>query len=158
MDQEGIIENQQDILLNIYKEHLTQARHQENQRSTMTNLILIICTGAIGIITFDNSINFYDLPLVLFIIFSGIYGSIFSAKYYERFKLHYERSREVRIKLISLFNELELSEMQRKADEKTQQNFPLIFNLRLYWLWISLFLLVSSLGLFILIYMIITNS
>lgn len=48
--------NEKDILLCFYQEHLIQARQQESQRATMTNLILIIGTVVIGLITFDKSL------------------------------------------------------------------------------------------------------
>ena len=141
------MDDQKDILLCMYQEHLKQARHQDNQRSTMANLILIISSGLLGFITFDKILNITDLPLAIFLFLLGLYGAVFSAKYYERYKLHYERSRKVREQIDRIFNQIEISILQKKADLKTKEVYPVIFDLRLYWLWISLMLIISIVGL-----------
>ena len=147
-----------DILICMYQEHLKQARHQENQRSTMANLILIISTGLLGVIALDKTFSFSDLPLAIFLFFLGLYGAIFTIKYYERFKLHYERSRNIRKEFDRRFKDLGISGLQKEADKKTKEFFPIMFKLRLYWLWISLLLIVSILGLGLLLSIIVMNT
>lgn len=136
--------NKKDILLCFYKEHLAQARQQESQRATMTNLILIIGAAVIGLITLDKSINNADLLLSIFLTFLGLYGAVFSAKLYERFRLHYERSRNTRFKIEELYPETTIS--IPKADEKTKENYPILFRLRLFWLWMILPYFIFLLG------------
>ena len=150
-------ENQTNIMLCLYQEHLNQARHQENQRSTMTNLILIICTALLAGITLDKILSLTDLPLAIFLFTLGIYGAFFCAKYYERFRLHYERSRMVRKQLEKSVGLNTSSESQKAADLKTKEQFPIMFNVRLYWLWIILMLIISLVGLGLIVAILIVN-
>jgi Ca2+/Na+ antiporter len=150
-------ENQNSIMICLYQEHLNQARHQENQRSTMSNLILIICSALLAAVTLDKDLSLTDLPLTLFLFSLGVYGAVFSAKYYERFKLHYERSRIVRKQLEKIINSIDNKETQKAADIKTRKQFPIMFSLRLYWLWIILMLIISVVGLGLTVAILVAN-
>ena len=77
-----------EILWKLYEDNRNYARFHELQRSTATNLILAVSAGLIGLVTFDKNINLLDLPSVLFLDVLGIFGAIFSAKHYERARLH----------------------------------------------------------------------
>lgn len=135
-----------DILTVLYQEHLNQARHQESERSTMTNLILVLGAAVASLITYDQKVSKVDLPLSIFLVMLGIYGAFFSAKLYERFRLHYERSRSVRKKLEELYPITTIGAIQKSADETTKNEFRMLFQLRLYWLWVFMPVLVTILG------------
>ena len=77
-----------EILWKLYEDNRNYARFHELQRSTATNLILAVSAGLIGLVTFDKNINLLDLPSVLFLDVLGNFGAIFSAKHYERARLH----------------------------------------------------------------------
>lgn len=82
-------------------------------------------------------------------MFLGLYGVVFSAKLYERFRLHYERSRATRFKIEELYPETAISNIQKDADEKTKGNYPILFRFRLFYLWITLPCFISLLGIIV---------
>jgi hypothetical protein len=74
-------------------DNIAQGRHHETQRTAVTNLVLAVSAGVLGLITFDKAINTADLPLTIFLIFLGSFGAVFCARHYERFDLHMARAR-----------------------------------------------------------------
>lgn len=81
-----------DALLKIYEEQWAQARHLEDRRSTITNIVLLIATAVFGFI-FQRSLSLQTLPLTILLIALGIYGAVASEKLYERAQFHLERVR-----------------------------------------------------------------
>jgi hypothetical protein len=85
-----------DMLLELYKEQRDLGIHHENQRSTVSNLILTVATVLIALISIDNHLTKSDLPVALTLTFLGIFGALFTLKNYERFSFHRHRSRLIR--------------------------------------------------------------
>ena len=139
-----------DILIAMYQEHLTQARHQESERATVTNLILVLSTVITGFITFDQIITISDVPAALLLVFLGVYGAIFSMKLYERFRLHYERSRSVRFRIEQLYPITKITELQTNADNISKNRFPFFFDFRLYKLWVGISIFITIFGMVLL--------
>lgn len=84
------------VLHELYKEQRDLSIHHENQRATMSNLMLTADTILIGLIALDNSLNRKDLAVALAVVFLGIFGALFTLKHYERFRFHRHRSRLLR--------------------------------------------------------------
>lgn len=156
-----------DILWKMYEEHVTEGRHHETQRATVTNLVIAIAAGILALVTFDKAITLIDLPLTIFLIFLGVFGAAFSSKYYERFELHMKRAKEYRNALDDLLStqvddsKRFLKGLKKAADEAHEQSFlatsqgktnwqrwmTFIYRRGLYQLWISFHLLITLLGL-----------
>lgn len=156
-----------DILWKMYEEHVTEGRHHETQRATVTNLVIAIAAGVLALVTFDKAITLIDLPLTIFLIFLGVFGAAFSSKYYERFQLHMKRAREYRNALDDILStqigdsRRFLKDLKKAADEHHEQSFAdapegktnwqrwmsFIHRRGLYQLWISFHLLITVLGL-----------
>ena len=81
--------------LELYKDNREHARHHETQRTTMSNLILIITAAVSAMVSIDSKLSTNDLPLTLFISFLGIFGVIFTIKYGCRFGYHLSVSRKI---------------------------------------------------------------
>lgn len=62
--------DEKDILWGMYQEHCTQGRHHEGQRATMSNLLLVLSGGILGLITFKD-LSFETWPLSAFLIILG---------------------------------------------------------------------------------------
>jgi hypothetical protein len=77
-----------ELLWRFYQEHCVWERHQESQRSTATNLVLVVAAAILSIITISKSIDMTDLPLTIFLVVLGVFGAILSMKHYERFARH----------------------------------------------------------------------
>ena len=80
---------QADIFWKMYQENVTHARHQETQRSTVANVILVIAAGLITAIGLNKSIDIADSPLACLLIALGIFGLGFSSKHYERYQVKF---------------------------------------------------------------------
>src|SRR5437868_4603714 len=93
-----------DVLWKMYEENVTEGRHHETQRATVTNLVIAIAAAVLGLVTYDKAITHLDLPLTIFLVFLGVFGAAFSSKYYERFRLHMKRAKKYRNALDKLLS------------------------------------------------------
>jgi hypothetical protein len=75
-----------DVLLKLYDEQWTQVRHLENQRATVTNLIVVIASAIIGLIV-QQGLSVEILPVSLLLIVLGVYGALSCDNYYERIQV-----------------------------------------------------------------------
>ena len=109
--------NKQEIYLSLYKENNDHARHHESQRTTMSNLTLIITAGIGSIISMDKALTLYDLPFSIFIILLGTFGIIFTKKYGSRLAYHLMVAKEM-LRHISPQIHTELTKSRALAEEK----------------------------------------
>jgi len=86
----------EEFLWRMINEHMTQARHQETLRSSMTTLLITLSGAIIAFITFDKELTATDLAPAFLLLFLGVFGVLFSAKHYERFNFHISRVRVYR--------------------------------------------------------------
>ena len=135
-----------DLLLNLYKEHSLWARHQESQRSIVSNLLITTSALLIGLITYDRKITNSDLPLSIFIFFVGLFGVIFVYKYYVQFKFHDNRIEEYKKKINLIYSYIGFLEIESEADNVTRENFLFLSKLNLYKIWIFFHVLVAIAG------------
>ncbi len=140
-------ETLRDLYWKMYQENCTQGRHHETQRATVATALIGIAAAAIGIATFDKSLILSDLPLTLFVVAIGLFGTIFSAKHYERFSLHMERARFYRKALDDLLTNSPLARLKKDADDENRKNHPFLEPLRLNKFWLGLHVFVILLGL-----------
>jgi len=138
--------DERDILIQIYQEDCEFARHHENLRATVANIIIAVSAGILGIVAFDQKVNINDLPLTIFLTFLGIFGGIFSSKHYERVRLHLNRAKQYFSKLEAIAPATNLSELREKGNTANKSRFPRLFDLRLNRFWVALHLLISLLG------------
>src|SRR5262245_32596105 len=75
-----------------WKEHREQLRQCETQRSTLTNLLIVI-TAALSALVVQQRFSLYVLPLCVFVAVAGLYGAVAVAKYYERASYHLSQAR-----------------------------------------------------------------
>src|ERR1700733_7818455 len=68
-----------DVLLAYWQEQRNQARHSEDQRATLTNLILIISAATLGFLS-QWGWTLRSLSITVPLVFLGLYGAIASAK------------------------------------------------------------------------------
>lgn len=144
-----------DILLALFEEERSQARHSENQRATLTNIILIVVGAGLAFIAADG-IGRSDLVLSIPMMLVGAYGAVSTGKYFERWYRHWHRAAGYRSQLLELYPEIELklsrysySTAARKTDryeEEATNRFPWLSKLKLYRLWVGFHLGVLLLG------------
>lgn len=162
-----------DSLWKMYLENTSHGRHLETQRSTVSNLILILVGAILTLITIDKHINYADLPALVLLLGVGIFGAIFSAKHYLTYRNHMECAKYYRIaidELLPSLNDPDLAEIRKHIDvqnsawvltelkqtadnvfEKYPRNKFLtsISHTRIHWLWITLFILIIVIAIFL---------
>ncbi|KPA10343.1 membrane hypothetical protein [Candidatus Magnetomorum sp. HK-1] len=136
-----------DIFIELYREHGLWSRHQESQRAVVSNLIITIAAALIGLVVFDNQINNADTPATIFIILLGVFGTLFSYKYYERFHFHDSRIEAYKTELDKFILEVNISAIENEADKSSRNRFRFLRKLGLFQFWIMFNLSILLLGL-----------
>jgi len=132
------------IIMEFYKEQLAFCRHVEGQRSTMTNIILVVTAILLGFTFNDGVIIKSNWPFPALIILIGIFSYLFSMKHYERFKLHdklSDRYREIIEKMVS-----EADVNREEINAELSKEFGVIHNQRLNAYWKGIPVAVTVLG------------
>ena len=136
-----------DVLWNLYQEHCTWERHHEEQRASVTNILVAVAAGVLSIITLNNGLTRSDLPLTLFLMMQGLFGALFVAKQYERFARHQRLAGIYRQALDTCFPESQIITLREVAESEQVKRFATLYNLRLHYLWTGLHLLIALFGL-----------
>lgn len=94
----NLIDVQKDVLLGMYCESCTHARHYEDQRATISNIIMLATVGLIGFIA-QGELTRDAWPLTVAIALVGAFGAVFTFLYFRRIKRFEKRSDEYRLAL-----------------------------------------------------------
>ena len=139
----------EEYLWRMVNEHMSQARHQETLRSSMTTFFITLSGAIVGFITFDKDLSLTDVAPSLLLFFLGAFGAFFSAKHYERFNFHIARVRSYRNALEKCFADVQWKELREEADSYHERKFPRLVKLRQHKLWLVLHGVNATLGLFL---------
>ena len=134
-----------DVLIQQWLSRWEQIRHSENQRATITNMVLVLAAAGIGFIAQKGAgpdLLFVSGALVLL----GIFGALSSAKYYERFKLHLREAGALRQKIDERFPQLGLGELAKETWRTQRLDYPRLTKIPLYGLWIALHIGITLVG------------
>jgi hypothetical protein len=132
-------------LLAYWGEHRIQLRQSEDQRSALTNYVLIVVSGLTGFIV-QQQFRPRTLPLCILITGIGLYGAICAAKYHERAQYHLIQAR---VLTRVLQTQGALPDNRDALDEGRQAHYakyPRLHRLRLYQLWIGLHIGIAAFG------------
>lgn len=135
-----------DLLWKLFEDNRNYAKHHENQRSTASNITMIVSAGILGLITFDKELTLADLPLALFLTLLGFFGALFSAKHYERVRLHLYRAEAYLQEIEQMRPDLGISTLRADANTKTRERFPRLSTIQLHRFWIVLHLFLAFIG------------
>ncbi len=128
-----------------WKEHREQLRQCETQRSTLTNL-LIVLTAALSALIVQQHFSLYVIPLCIFIMLAGLFGAVAVSKYYERATYHLSQARALTRDLVAL-GVLGTDETLVKARADHYSAFPRLHRIRLHSLWVALHFAIMLYGL-----------
>lgn len=134
-DSNSLLKEQKDVLLGMYCESCTHARHYENQRATISNIIMLATVGLIGYI---GHLDHEDWVLTLAIMLLGVFGTAFTALYFKRISRYEERADKFRSALDALLfrrqeseeDSTTLTRIQTWADRDTAKKFQKLHKLR----------------------------
>lgn len=135
-----------DILLQLCSNEWEQSRHLEEQRATITNIILLIASVILGFVA-QKGTGYELLPLTILLIVLGVYGAIATEKLYERYTFHSERARHYLKRIDELHPTAQVWALRSQADAKHSAEAKRLVKLRLHALWTSLHVGISITGL-----------
>ncbi|MEV4890306.1 hypothetical protein AB0K48_13030 [Nonomuraea sp. NPDC055795] len=132
-----------------WKEHREQLRQCETQRSTLSNLLMVI-TAALSALIVQQRFSLYVLPLCVFISMAGLYGAVAVSKYYERASYHLSQARAL-TKDLAERGVLGTDERLVQARADHYRAFPRMYRIRLHRLWVVLHFAIGLYGLSLLL-------
>lgn len=133
-----------DALLAYWAEHRAQMRQSEDQRSALTNYILVIVAALTGFVV-QQKLTAQTLPVTLLIVLIGVYGALSTAKYHERATYHLSQARAL-TRTLEEAGALPSDERLREYRTKHYRKYPRLHRLRLHWLWTGLHLAIAGYG------------
>ncbi|MFC8916581.1 hypothetical protein ACGF5F_31010 [Streptomyces sp. NPDC047821] len=133
------------MLLEMYREQHNQARQLETQRATLSNLIVVIASAALGF-TAQHGLEPIMLLVSLPLAGLGTYGVLACLKYHERSVLHHKAARLFSRRIEERLPSLLINEGWAGLHAQQRLGFPRTFKVRLYGLWIALHAGVAASG------------
>jgi hypothetical protein len=141
-----------DILLVFYAENSEQARHHEQQRQSLTNMVAAVAGIVLGLVALAPGGmrvggNYGLLLLGFFLAVLGTFGFLASLRHYERSRLHVSRVHAVRRELSRLFP-ADISRLYDVANREHVRRFPRISErtARVHYVWQALHASIVALG------------
>ncbi|MFJ3673631.1 hypothetical protein ACIPSE_45040 [Streptomyces sp. NPDC090106] len=131
-------DEQHDVLLHFWQEQRNQARQSENQRATLTNIVLIVASGAIGLVVHQGVTDRSSLAVTVGLTILGSYGTVASMKFRERYALHMHEAKLMRRRLDALCPGLGLETDRQTARESHIRRHPRLYRIRLHYIWTAL--------------------
>jgi hypothetical protein len=121
-------------------------RHQEGQRASVTNLLVVVAAGVTGLITFDGKLDQADTPLALFLTAIALSGSLFSLKLYERFQYERRRAHLYYRRLDALIPDAGLCDIYETNRKEHADTYTRLSGIRTHHMWLSLHVIIALLG------------
>ena len=140
-----------ELYLKLFQEYSSEARHHEQQRSTVTGFFSALAAGVLSVVGIDKVVTVADIPAAIFLMFIGGFGCVFSAKQYERAFVCLQRARQFRLALEKEVSGSNILALKRIADTKASERFPRLHVWRLGLFWVSLHALIATLGFLLLV-------
>ncbi|MBM0207250.1 hypothetical protein JNW90_32850 [Micromonospora sp. STR1s_5] len=134
-----------DVLVQQWLSRWEQIRHSENQRATMTNMLLVLTAAGVGLIA-QKGLESGLLLVSGAILLLGAFGAAASLKYYERFRLHLREAGAIRAKIEDKFPGLDLGVLAETTWSEHKAAFPRLAKMPLYSLWVALHLGIALAG------------
>ena len=138
---------QRDLFWTLYLSERDFIKHHETQRTTASNIIAAIAAGLIvgsGSATTDPSVK---VAIALMLMVIGLFGYFFCGKLTALLKLHGSRSYEYLKLLDADIGDSKISEIRKKADSDSKQEFRFFSKLRLHKIWSAFHLFIFFVGL-----------
>jgi hypothetical protein len=135
------------VLLKMYESEMSWAKQAEDQRTAITNIILIVASIIIGVIPQSGGLSKETLPVALLLMALGLYGAVVSQKLYERHRFHYGRARYHRRKLNELVPVADIRKSMDDAEEEHKKKHKWLYRVSFNRLWMSLHITIAVAGL-----------
>ncbi|MBW4651716.1 MAG: hypothetical protein KME20_01455 [Kaiparowitsia implicata GSE-PSE-MK54-09C] len=137
-----------EILLKMHEEQWIHARHSEDQRATVTNLVITLASAGIAFIA-QTGLNPTKLPITVLLIVLGFYGAFTSEKLSERSRYHIVRARLLRKRIDELNPNAKLEQLKEEAETYHKTRDSSMYEFKLHYLWLALHLAIAFTGIFL---------
>ena len=143
------VESETDVLLKFCEGCWEDMRHIEEQRATITNIIITVSAVIVGFIG-QQGFQQNMIPIALFLIAMGVCGAVMVEKLYERHQFLQMRLNKWYEKIDEINQSSELLLRRTVADEMHDGRFPILTKMQLHVLWMSIHIAISLFGVFVL--------
>ncbi|MFJ5803784.1 hypothetical protein [Streptomyces decoyicus] len=126
-----------DALLALWKDHREADRQTENQRATLTNIIIVVVAAGLGFIA-QTGLRTSMLVVTLPMLGLGLYGALACLKFHERSAFHVGQSKGLRRKISSQFPALNIEAGLTETSRAQRTRFPRLRKVRSYMVWVVL--------------------
>lgn len=136
--------DKQDLLVNSLEQNASDMRQMDAQRTTLSNIILILDVALIGVLTRTETLTYRPfLSTVLLLL--AVFGIFSVSKYYERYKYYKNRAETLLRELASMLD-INIPDILEKADREHSQRYPFRVSFKVYRVWylIHLFALLGG--------------
>ncbi|GGZ39717.1 hypothetical protein [Streptomyces bluensis] len=119
-----------DVLLELWREQRDADRQTENQRATLTIIIVVVAAG-LGFIARTGlrpSMLVVTLPMMVL----GFYGAFACLKFHERCAFHVGQARGLRKKIAEQFPDLNIEATLKASSARQRERFPRLRGIRSY--------------------------
>ncbi|MFJ4785866.1 hypothetical protein [Streptomyces sp. NPDC088794] len=147
-----------DVLLDLWKGQRDEARQMENQRATLTNIVIIVTAAALGFLAQQGSLRASSLGVTLPLCLLGSFGALASAKYGERWAVHSGLADALRLEVGLRHPGLSLSELIATNRAEHAAELPRVLRLKIWILWVLLHSAIAAAGLFLSLWILIAHN
>lgn len=149
MRDNGIVSNEE-FIFEYYKEQRASAQRFDNQRTAITNFMILV-SGAILAFIIRTPSSPYEIYAAIFLIIIGLFGTIFVKKLNERAEYNYSRARECLKEIETIRKDEIFSKIIQSGYNKHSGKYNLTMKFRLHYIWMMPHVLISILGVTLLI-------
>ncbi|MNJ32721.1 hypothetical protein D3C77_273950 [compost metagenome] len=129
-------------LQTIYQQYCEQVRHHQDERRTIANTLIVIVSGLIALTAIDQKIDTNDLPTFIALIIVGLFGALCMIKCHGLIRFYKNVASEV----ANEFTDIKTEDIEIRIKANQPNFWKCIGKMRLWYLWLALFLLVSIFG------------
>lgn len=142
---DGVKDDALEVLLRFAEEYWEEIRHIEGQRATIANLVMIIASASVGLIT-QRELDSSSLPIATLVIISGLYGIVSTAKLHERYRFLQMRLDFFYEKIDQITPAAKFNQLREDAQQKHEKQFPRLSKIPLHLLWTMLHVVIVVIG------------
>ncbi|MBE9255775.1 hypothetical protein IQ217_18485 [Synechocystis salina LEGE 00031] len=127
----------EDVLLEMAKMELAEARHYDGQRERMVGFSVLVTGGTVAALSATEEIGQLEVIMAAVVFLFNVFVTIGTIKLYGHFKRRYERYREFRSSISLGDGEPKLQTLISRADARWVDRgiYGSLNKVRLHWIW-----------------------
>lgn len=134
-------------LLALYQQYCEQVRHHQDERRTIANTLILVIGALVAITAVDQKLDQNDYPVFIALIVVGLFGAACMVKCHGLIRFY----KNVATELATKFS-IDVKNIEKDTKFKEPCFWKTIDHLRLWHLWLFLFLLVAVAGTYLAFY------